>query len=56
MAINDGRRLIEPGSCTWCGHKPHGNSHCPNTIQTGIKNQKPEMSPCPCAKRISLPA
>lgn len=53
MAKNDGTRLIERGSCSWCGHRPHGDEKCPNQIQVATKNSKSITEPCPCKKRVS---
>jgi len=52
MAKNDGKRLIELGSCTWCGHKPHGANPCNISTKTGSK-ESDAWTPCRCAKRIS---
>ena len=39
------KRKIEPGSCLWCGHKPHVEA-CPSTIRT----DKAEAQPCTCVR------
>lgn len=38
-------RYVPPGSCTWCGHPPHGET-CGKPIRTGRGQQEP----CPCSR------
>lgn len=42
---NAEKRYIPPGSCTWCGHKPH-DTDCTQNIRTG----KGSSSTCPCTR------
>lgn len=40
------KRFIPPGSCTWCGHKPH-DKPCRSSIRTTAGSTK-----CPCSRRL----
>jgi hypothetical protein len=44
-------RLIEPGSCLWCGHKPHAET-CPCTITTSPSGRIKTQVPCPCSQHL----
>lgn len=39
-------RKVPPGSCGWCGHKPHAAA-CKSSIRTNVA----EEAPCPCSRR-----
>lgn len=45
-------RYIPPGSCTWCGHKPHAEA-CSKTIRVTLKG---DTGPCPCIRHTLRPA
>lgn len=41
-------------SCSWCSHPPHAGA-CPRQIVTATVNKKPQLKPCPCARRKDTP-
>lgn len=56
MAEDNSVRYIPPGSCSWCGHKPHAHA-CTSKIRTRapMPHGKEANVPCPCARRKDTP-
>lgn len=44
-------RYIPPGSCTWCGHKPHDGT-CKASIRTA-NGKASRTEDCPCKRHLS---